>query len=102
MSKNADAIFCVLDYGKRCTIVVTVAVAQDSDDEDMTDEQMFKMDKLLAAVLRTQKDAKDKSKTTKQVSALLLSRKCSLAQSVCQLVLILPMTRQCSGSVSIL
>lgn len=42
---------------------------QDSEEElpDMSDEQMFKMDKLLAAVLRTQKDAKDRSKTTKQV-----------------------------------
>ena len=37
----------------------------------MSDEQMFKMDKLLAAVLRTQKDAKDKSKNTKQVRPLL-------------------------------
>ena len=34
----------------------------------MSDEQMFKMDKLLAAVLRTQKDAKNAAKTTKQVS----------------------------------
>ena len=33
----------------------------------MSDEQMFKMDKLLAAVLRTQKDAKNAAKTTKQV-----------------------------------
>lgn len=45
-----------------------MANAQESDDEDMTDEQMFKMDKLLAAVLRTQKDAKDKTKNTKQVN----------------------------------
>ena len=33
----------------------------------MSDEQMFKMDKLLAAVLRTQKNAKNAAKTTKQV-----------------------------------
>ena len=44
--------------------------SQDSDDDNMTDEQMFKMDKLLAAVLRTQKEAKDKSKNTKQVAFL--------------------------------
>lgn len=42
---------------------------QDLEDDNMTDEQMFKMDKLLAAVLRTQKEAKDKSKDTKRVSA---------------------------------
>lgn len=40
---------------------------QDSEDEGMTDEQMFRMDKLLAAVLRTQKDAKDRTKNAKQV-----------------------------------
>lgn len=45
-----------------------VSWLQDSEEElpDMSDEQMFKMDKLLAAVLRTQKDAKDRSKNTKQ------------------------------------
>ena len=42
-------------------------MVQESDDEDMTDEQMFKMDKLLAAVLRIKKDTKDKAKNTKQV-----------------------------------
>lgn len=34
----------------------------------MTDEQMFKMDKMIAAVLRTQKDARDSGKRIQQVS----------------------------------
>lgn len=45
-------------------------ILQDSDDDNMTDEQMYKMDKLLAAVLRTQKEAKEKNKHTKQVGFL--------------------------------
>jgi hypothetical protein len=48
-----------------------VTCLQDSEEElpDMSDEQMFKMDKLLAAVLRTQKDAKDRTKNSKQVGS---------------------------------
>ena len=34
----------------------------------MTDEQMFKMDEMLVAVLKTQKDAKSSAKLTKQVA----------------------------------
>ena len=35
----------------------------------MTDEQMFKMDEMLVAVLKTQKDAKSSAKLTKQVAS---------------------------------
>lgn len=41
---------------------------QEGDDEDMSDEQMFRMDKMIAAVLRTQKDAKEGAKKTRQVN----------------------------------
>ena len=56
---------------KRSILTSPGGISQESDSDNMTDEQMFKMDKLLAAVLRTQKEAKDKSKNTKQVCVFL-------------------------------
>ena len=45
--------------------VLMLARVQDSD-EDMDDAQMFRMDKVLAAVLRTQRDAKGAVKSARE------------------------------------